>query len=277
MEIIKVTGTAEKALTKEFLKNHLMEANIIATMFETNSPTTNFYIFKNDKVVGIAMYETNGFLVLSDLPPGFATEFAKLLINEKITGIRASKEIANEFLNEYKVNVVDTYSLLTYVLKKDEFTPMISTGSSFVVKDPISDDLVEAVMKMQLAFHEELGLNMPKTLTPQITRERISSGELQVWMDDINGQVLPVSMACARPLTFGDMFRISLVFTPKQYRSRGYALSATSAAVKWCFDKGCDHCLLYADESKPKPNLMYQSLGFRASMDKVEMRTLENK
>jgi predicted GNAT family acetyltransferase len=74
----------------------------------------------------------------------------------------------------------------------------------------------------------------------------------------------PVSM-CGYAIPVGEaghvVGRIGPVYTPKEYRRRGFAGAVTSRAVQQ-LQTDCDHVMLYADASNPASNGVYRRIGF---------------
>jgi hypothetical protein len=89
------------------------------------------------------------------------------------------------------------------------------------------------------------------------TLEKIQEGRLHLWHDD-----QPVSMAWpARPTVHG--ITVTGVYTPPQYRRRGYATSCVASLSRLLLAEGYQYCTLYTDLSNPTSNSIYQKVGYR--------------
>ncbi len=78
----------------------------------------------------------------------------------------------------------------------------------------------------------------------------------------------PVSMAghiAATP--HGD--RVGAVYTPPEWRRRGYASACVAALSRMLLDQGRRFCFLYTDLANPTSNHIYQEIGYRAIADSV--------
>jgi uncharacterized protein len=100
-----------------------------------------------------------------------------------------------------------------------------------------------------------------ETSTPQTAATNaagaIKDGTLYLWQD-----TAPVSMAkAARPMRHG--ISINAVYTPPQYRSRGYATACVSALTQKLLTEGHDFCSLYTDLANPISNSIYAKIGYR--------------
>lgn len=98
-----------------------------------------------------------------------------------------------------------------------------------------------------------------------LAERRVDAGDLFVWEDE--GR--PVSMAAkVRPTSHG--MSISLVFTPRELRGRGYASACVAALSQRMLDAGWQFCSLYTDLANPTSNSIYQRIGYRPVCDSNE-------
>jgi predicted GNAT family acetyltransferase len=83
------------------------------------------------------------------------------------------------------------------------------------------------------------------------------SSTILLWVDE--GKA--VSMAgSSRPTPHG--IRIGPVYTPPEYRGRGYASACVAALSQQMLDAGYQYCFLYTDLSNPTSNRIYQNIGY---------------
>jgi predicted GNAT family acetyltransferase len=92
-----------------------------------------------------------------------------------------------------------------------------------------------------------------------------------------NGQILwrvggvPVAFAAVgRPMDAA-VSRIGPVYTPAEFRRRGYGSAVTAAAAQWALDRGAEHVVLDTDLANTVSNSIYQRMGFRAVSDDLEV------
>ena len=57
------------------------------------------------------------------------------------------------------------------------------------------------------------------------------------------------------------------VFTPSQFRRRGYASAVTAALSQILLDAGYRFCSLFTDLANPTSNKIYQQIGYRSVCD----------
>ena len=92
-------------------------------------------------------------------------------------------------------------------------------------------------------------------------RDRIGEGRMYVWDDQG-----PVSMAaCSGPTPEG--MRINFVYTPPEYRGRGYASACVADLSQLLLDDGRRFCALLTDLANPVSNRLYARLGYRPVCD----------
>lgn len=92
---------------------------------------------------------------------------------------------------------------------------------------------------------------------PDIVDRRVDRGLLHIWED--SG---PVAMVGNSP-SVADVVRIGPVYTPPEWRSRGYASSAVAAVSRGALGAGARRCMLYTDLANPTSNRIYAALGYR--------------
>jgi uncharacterized protein len=90
---------------------------------------------------------------------------------------------------------------------------------------------------------------------------RIAANEIWLWDD--GG---PVSLVgTGRHTTHG--MAIGPVYTPREYRNRGYASACTAALSQRLLDEGWEFCCLFTDLANPTSNSIYQRIGYRPICD----------
>jgi hypothetical protein len=105
------------------------------------------------------------------------------------------------------------------------------------------------------AFAVEAGLEQENT--EAVVDNYLTQKYLYLWVDN-----LPVSMAGGR-LWMENKGWIGPVYTPPQYRKKGYASSCVAALSQSLLDEGCQDCYLFTDSSNPTSNRIYQAIGYQ--------------
>jgi len=98
--------------------------------------------------------------------------------------------------------------------------------------------------------------------------ERLSSGSRQLWcLRDIEVSMAGHASPVATPS--GLVTRVGPVFTPPEFRGRGYG-SAVTATLSAALQEGGSRVMLYADAANPTSNGIYQKIGYRFVDDAVQ-------
>lgn len=97
---------------------------------------------------------------------------------------------------------------------------------------------------------------------PEASADRfLAQKTLYLWQDGV-----PVSMAGGRKsLPTGGW--IAPVYTPPEYRRKGYASSCVAALSQQLLDQGCNYCVLFTDQTNPTSNHVYQAIGYQPVCD----------
>ncbi|MGQ0814387.1 MAG: GNAT family N-acetyltransferase [Gemmatimonadota bacterium] len=96
------------------------------------------------------------------------------------------------------------------------------------------------------------------------TQAHIANKTVFVWDDD--GPKTTALWAGIMP----HGVRIGFVFTPAEFRGRGYASAVTAGASQRALDRGYDFCCLYTDLGNPTSNAIYQKIGYTPVCDVVD-------
>ncbi|MCX4789995.1 MULTISPECIES: GNAT family N-acetyltransferase [unclassified Streptomyces] len=126
----------------------------------------------------------------------------------------------------------------------------------------------EPLVRWFHAFADQVG--QPGKNAERLVDEGTAAGTLTLWED---GGV-PVSMAGASPRIAGTV-RIATVYTPAEYRGRGYAAAVTAEVARAAREAGAQEVLLFTDLANPTSNGVYRRIGFRAVSDRLLISAAE--
>ena len=113
------------------------------------------------------------------------------------------------------------------------------------------------------AFFEEARLDDPANPL-DVARERIREGSIFIWQD-----AQQVSMAGWAGRTDRTV-RVNFVYTPPEYRRRGYASACVAELTQQLLQEGLVFCTLYTDLANPTSNKIYQTIGYCAVCDMTD-------
>ncbi|XQQ07559.1 MAG: GNAT family N-acetyltransferase [Leptolyngbya sp. IPPAS B-1204] len=110
------------------------------------------------------------------------------------------------------------------------------------------------------AFASEIGevvIDVPEKMVDAGLKRQ----SIYLWDDG-----MPVSWASGSQ-SLPTAARIGPVYTPPQYRRKGYATACVAALSQKLLDQGCEHCFLFTDLANPTSNHIYQQIGYRPVCD----------
>lgn len=121
---------------------------------------------------------------------------------------------------------------------------------------------VDLVASWVAAFeHEALGPSLANRATRSAAEQRIAAREVFLWCDPE-----PRAMAgSARPTARG--IAVNAVYTPPQWRGRGYATACVAELSARLLAGGRAFCVLYTDLANPTSNAIYARIGYRPVRD----------
>ena len=98
----------------------------------------------------------------------------------------------------------------------------------------------------------------------QLVRSRLASGQLMLW--EAAGE--PRSLAGVTAVLAG-VARVGPVYTPPQWRGRGYGGAVTAAISELALARDAGSVILFTDLANPASNSLYIKLGYEAIEDRV--------
>jgi hypothetical protein len=110
------------------------------------------------------------------------------------------------------------------------------------------------------AFADEIGEVAGDAPGDMINRGLMRQS-VHLWEDGV-----PVSWASGSQ-SLPTAARIGPVYTPQQYRRKGYATACVAALSQKLLNEGCDRCFLFTDLANSISNHIYQQIGYRPICD----------
>jgi predicted GNAT family acetyltransferase len=106
-----------------------------------------------------------------------------------------------------------------------------------------------------------IAINEPAEDLPKLVDELIAGQRIYLWCDPN-----PVAMAgWAGPTPNG--IRINSVFTPSEFRNRGYASNLIAQLTQKLLDDGRRSVFLFTDQRNPSAERIYETIGYRRVSD----------
>ena len=191
----------------------------------------------------------------------YVKELAQFCLEYKIPiqGINAKKSICESFIQTYEKEEMGRFKLHLEmeIMELRELVP-ISLAKGFSAKPSLKE--LELLTKWEILFAKEaLGRKLGIKETLDKVRKKIQMGILYVYYNEYNQPVSVLNKA--RQLTRGVV--LNEVYTPTQYRGRGYAQSNVYLASKTFLEEGNQYCCLFVDKKNPISNRVYQKIGYK--------------
>lgn len=164
----------------------------------------------------------------------------------------AARAVAAEWAKETGGTMRCSARELAYVLERVTEPPRPAPGTLRLARADeraLVTDWMRAFARESAAFPEERAHNLVEGRTI----------ELGLWVWDQSG---PVSMLATTP-PIARAVRIGPVYTPPEYRRRGYAGTAVAAASRNALAGGAQRCVLFTDATNPTANKIYAEVGYR--------------
>jgi predicted GNAT family acetyltransferase len=130
--------------------------------------------------------------------------------------------------------------------------------------EPATKSDIEFLTNWNIAFVKDV--KQPLTGNERVMVERaVAETRLFIWKDPG-----PVSMAAwAGPTPSG--VRINMVYTPPEFRGRGYASNAVATLTRDLLNSGRKFVFLYTDLDNPTSNKIYRQMGYEPVIEISEV------
>lgn len=214
------------------------------------------------RTVAFGLQREQGPLVIGDGDPGAVTLLASAVARRHpgIPGLLGSHAACAAFSAAWRDHTGHVprlrFRLRSYVLAAPP--PAIEVRGD---ARPVQEADLDLVVAWLSAFIDEVRIPDDKSGLRIAAAARIAAGELWLWHDRrIRALVGHVQVEAGTG-------RIVTVYTPAEFRGRGYARALTAAVAARLRERGCTRIHLTADCANPASNAVYTSLGFQPAGD----------
>ena len=254
--------------------HHNLPLGIVATLVEQPDrwPTTPYLatVEDADRVVGaVVMTPPHNPILSRQTAPGTLDLIAADLHRHHpdLPGVLAPADLAAPFAATWHRLTGRTArrEMALRIFQLDTVIPVASVPGALRRATDADRDLLVAWFA---AFHAEAFApgHAGDAAQAIAARLRAPTGGLYLWEDDG-----PRSLAGATGPTPNGI-RIGPVYTPPEFRARGYASAAVAALSQLLLDQGRRFCFLHTDLANPTPNRIYQRIGYRPVGDLAAYR-----
>lgn len=271
-----------------FLEKREIENNLffivlenVKKKFETNEQINGLLSFVEDEgeIQVVAICTPPRDLLISHATDLKYIKYLAEKLNEKglnFPGVLAMKNIANLFAKKWKelkkVKVELIRGERIYELRK--VNEKLLGDKEFVVGVKKYENLILKWTEAMLieaegpTINEEIIENTLNLMKSEIGEKK---SNFYLLLDDNE----PVSMARkARETPKG--VAINMVYTPPEFRRRGYATECVAKLSKLLLDDKYDYCCLFTDLSNPTSNKIYQQIGYKPIVDLAHYKFLQD-
>jgi uncharacterized protein len=223
----------------------------------------------DDSTLVLAAVMTPPYNIILYTRPADYQQALELLIQDIRTyqlvlpGCNGPEPLASEFAHlwqqhtsqPYHIDVNERLFILTSVTP-----PPTAPG----ILRPATDDDFPLANQWLLAFRQETNPHdLDQQLIEAANRRKIHDGDIYLW-ELPHGETVSL-VGRTRPLVH--TISIAPVYTPPQYRGKGYASNCVAALTQHLLDSGWQSCCLFTDLANPTSNSIYQKIGYRPICD----------
>lgn len=219
---------------------------------------------QNGAVVGCALRTPPRKLVLTRVPPGAVDALAVdvAACYDDLPGVlgppAAAREFARHWCARHDCTARDRMAQRLYRLDRVR-QPDRPPAGSFRLAGPHETGLIASWVA---CMAREAGV---ETGPRDQLSARIAAGEMALWCDG-----WPRTLAGYTGRSPNGV-RIGYVYTPPEWRGRGYATACVAALSQHALDGGAKFCCLYTDLSNTVSNTIYQRIGYEPVCDFVDI------
>ena len=202
-------------------------------------------------------------LLLTAVPADVAASLAGALTGRPLSGVNAYREAARRFAAAWcdaaGCAVTPVRGMRLYRLGELAWPDPAPDGEARAAADadlPLLDEWFAAFAR---EAHDKGAEGHRADV-----RDKLGYGGISLWQ----AAGRPVSMAAVTRQVAG-MVRIGPVYTPPEFRGRGYASAVTAELSLRAREAGAAEVLLYTDLGNPVSNSIYQRIGYRGVEDRV--------
>lgn len=264
---------------KDFLGKNEVINNLPLGIINSRCENEEYYKDEEKPFMGLVRDE-NGNIVLTTLmtPPfnmvisgddenienAIEKAITYLLENEiNVPGVIGAIDIAKRFAEmwESKTNCKLNIEMNQRIYRLDRVNDVpLSKGKMRLA----SLEDIDLVSEWFYNFINEIGEKADKKRAIKSAEYFVGNSKIYLWEIDGN----PVSMVGSSRKTENGIV-ISHVYTPTEYRGKGYATSCVAAKSQLLLDKGYKFCSLYTDLSNPTSNSIYMQIGYKPIKDSI--------
>ena len=226
-------------------------------------------------VVGVAMRTSPFNMFITPMPIDAARALGRSVgrFDDGLPGVTGSKDIVDALVDGYVRSESPGSTRTLTEHRRDllyELEELITPEVEGFAR-PARPDEIEPLATMFLEFTDEVEL-APLSLADARdgVKKSIAAGSLYCW--EFEGAIAAIAGHAPIVATESTLIgRVGPVFTPRQFRRRGFGSAVTAHVSRRLIERGA-RVMLYADAANPTSNGIYQEIGYRLVDELVQMR-----
>lgn len=229
-------------------------------------------VLKNNRLA-MVLLQTIPIQVIFSKPAGLTLEdymeLGALLVKLNLPGIVGERECALTVMEAMSGQLQKKYAvgMNQRIYKLDRVTKAADPEGKLRI---LKQEDLSVVREWICLFHKDINQPIDREEAGKIAAVVVGRGYLHGW--ESQGKL--VSMAnISRPTNTN--CTVTLVFTPKEERGRGFASSCVSALSQKMLNQGFQSTSLYTDLDNPTSNKIYMEIGYKPMMDSVAVHFTE--
>lgn len=268
----------------ESARAYLNDQEELLLQQEAVSQLILYYAYQNQSITtcdkclfGVIMEEDRGILHFCNVEPHNLAIFvpnhskenihqaaallADYMISNHISfsGLNARKDICHAFIEQYKKSVNCTFleKLGTDIMEIRKINEIKPVEGKHRLAAPEEVKLItDWMIRFQLeALASEINYENALNKATKLIEEN------KVYVYEDTDQKLVTMAAASRQLIHG--VAINYVFTPEEFRGKGYAAANVYFMCKELLEQGNEFCTLFVDKKNPLSNRAYEKVGFQ--------------
>ncbi|MDF2543103.1 MAG: hypothetical protein K0S47_2821 [Herbinix sp.] len=203
---------------------------------------------------------------------GAASLLAEYIHDQKyyIRGINARNDVCHSFIERYKTSVKCTFQEnlamdIMEIRSINDIKPI--EGKQRLATMDEAKLLTEWMIEFKI---EALASELDYEAALQKTKRYIEEEKVYIYQNT-EQQIVTMAMV-TRQLVHG--CAISYVFTPEEFRGKGYAAANIFYLSKLLLEAGNHFCTLFVDKKNPISNRAYEKVGYHILEDNYEYRVI---
>jgi len=258
-------------LKREESKNNLLLGLSHTFLTKPEGCLFQFALFTDHELVGAvvgSLFRTNRTLIPAPLK---SPEFAKDLFQEiqksgvEINGIVGELETAKAYESLFIEAGRESRLQMTQGIYRCKKVIPSKNHESLTFRAAQMDDVVQVGQWIE-NFQREAVPHDPAIIGVDLAKTKIENQMIYL----IEKESKPVSMA-AWSRDIETSCSVNLVYTPPDFRKKGYGSLVTAKLTQYLLDSGKSETNLYTDISNPTSNKIYQNIGYEFVCDSIHI------